>query len=83
MGNGYGSMQGANRSGTQKQATDYHEYTRIGSGAIQWLPGVSALASGAGGAAGSLAWGGAPQRGAQPQEYEAHDLISPVGASDL
>jgi hypothetical protein len=32
---------------------------------------------GAGGATGAIAWGGAPQRGAQPQEYEAHDLISP------
>jgi len=41
------------------------------------------LASGAGGAAGAIAWGGAPQRGAQPQEYEVHDLISPGGAPDL
>jgi hypothetical protein len=47
------------------------------------VPGVYALASGAGGAAGAIAWGGAPQRGAQPQEYEARDLISPGGASDL
>jgi hypothetical protein len=46
-------------------------------------PGVYTLASGAGGAAGAIAWGGAPQRGAQPQEYEVHDLISPGGASDL
>jgi hypothetical protein len=46
-------------------------------------PGVYTLASGAGGAAGAIAWGGAPQRGAQPQEYEMHDLISPGGASDL
>jgi hypothetical protein len=35
------------------------------------------LASGAGGAAGAIAWGEAPQRGAQPQEYEMHDVISP------
>src|SRR5512145_420730 len=32
---------------------------------------------GAGGAVGEIAWGGAPQRGAQPQEYDPHDLISP------
>jgi hypothetical protein len=41
------------------------------------------LASGAGGAAGAIAWGAAPQRGAQPQEYETHDQISPGGASDF
>jgi hypothetical protein len=41
------------------------------------------LASGAGGAAGAIAWGGAPQLGAQPQGYETHDMISPGGASDF
>jgi hypothetical protein len=43
------------------------------------VTGVYTLAPGAGGAAGAIAWGGAPQRGAQPQEYEVHDLISPGG----
>jgi hypothetical protein len=42
-------------------------------------PGVYTLAPGAGGAAGAIAWGGAPQRGAQPQEYEVRDQISPGG----
>jgi hypothetical protein len=46
-------------------------------------PGVYTLASGAGGAAGTIAWGEAPQRGAQPQECGVHDLISPGGAADL
>jgi hypothetical protein len=45
--------------------------------------GVSTLASGAGGADGAIAWGGAPQRGAQPQEYEVHDIISSGGAADF
>jgi putative transposase len=33
------------------------------------------LASGAGGAAGAIAWGGAPQRGAQPQESDSLRII--------
>jgi hypothetical protein len=39
--------------------------------------GISTLASGAGGAAGAIARGGAPQRGAQPREYEASNQTSP------
>ena len=45
--------------------------------------GVYTLASGAGGAEGAIALGGAPQRSAQPQEYEVHDLANPEGVSDL
>jgi hypothetical protein len=47
------------------------------------FPGIYTLAPGAGGAVGAIAWGGAPQRGAQPQAYEAHDIISSGGAADL
>jgi hypothetical protein len=39
--------------------------------------GVCAFILGAGGAIGAIAWGGAPQRGAPPQEYEAHNQLSP------
>jgi hypothetical protein len=51
--------------------------------AAETLAGVYTLASGAGGATGAIAWGGAPQHGAQPQEYEAHDIISSGGAADF
>jgi hypothetical protein len=56
-----------------------------GVGAWSFLSGAGAwgLLWGAGGAAGAIAWGGVPQRGAQPQEYEANDRLSPGGASDL
>ena len=38
---------------------------------------------GAEGAIGKIAWGEALRSSAQPQEYEAHSLISPEGTSDL